>query len=93
MSNRPLKMRKEELEYIPGPGYEYEIPVFYYCPEEGYFVDELQIPVPNIYDYITPDIFQHFLHFKETDIYEVFPCGFVELYFPAWFDGTEEDLK
>ena len=77
-------------DYIPGPGCEYEIPVLYFFPEDGWFEDEDNHPVPNIYDYITPDILHHFLHYKVCNLYEVKPGVFVELIFPDWIDCDDE---
>lgn len=78
-------------QYIPGPcsgvDCEFEIPVLYWIPEDGWFIDEDGRTIQNPYEYITPDVYRHFLYYKCSDLYEVRPGVFVELVFPDWFSG------
>lgn len=61
------------------PTEEYDVPLLYYCANEGIFIDEDGVPVFNIYDYITPGIHQIFLHNKDSDIFQIQPGRFIEL--------------
>lgn len=68
-----------------------EYNIFYYDQYRNMLMDENGYHVFNIYDYITPMIYELFLRTKESEVYFIRPGVFVELVWPDETDDLEYD--